>query len=58
MRQWKKKRGVQCTGQRPNCHGKEETKAGGKQLQMDMQAGMRMDANCKLILATVETCFK
>jgi len=55
MRQWKKKRGVQCTGQRPNCHGKEETKAGGKQLQMDMQAGMRMDANCKLILATVET---
>ena len=30
MRQWKKKRDVQCTGQRANCHGKEATKAGGK----------------------------
>ena len=24
-------------------------------IPMDIQAGMRMDANCKLILATVET---
>ena len=37
----KKKRGVQCTSQHANCHGKEERKAGGK--HTDRHTGRHAD---------------